>query len=479
MDFKNKKVTVMGLGLHSGGVATVLWLVKHGAQVTVTDLKTKKELEPSLKKLFIKRSSDQAIKLVLGHHREIDFKKADLVIQNPGVPKQSKYLILAKKLNIPIENEASLFFKNCPAKIIGVTGTRGKSTTASLIYELLRRRDVDVLPAAKAWLAGLPQKPMLGVLDKIKSKDAVVLELSSWQLEVLSAHKLSPNIAVMTNIYPDHLNRHAGMPAYIEAKKNIFSFQTQSDFVVLNYDNQETKKIGQEVRSRRFWFSQKYFPEENGCFVKKNKIIFRRDGAENVLADIKDIKLKGDHNLENVLAALTVTGISDLSNSKIKSALKKFSGLPGRMELIKEIKGVKYINDTASTIPEAAISALNALGTPRLGPRAKNIVLIAGGSSKNIPDAGYYRLAELIKQKVKAVILFSGQGSDQVLKQLKEIKYQAIVSEISKMSDAIGIAQSYAKKGDIILLSPACASFGLFSNEFDRGDQFRQVIGKL
>ncbi len=476
--FKNKKVTVMGLGLHGGGVASVNWLVKHGAKVTVTDLKTRKELQPSIK--AIKRYSDKAIKLILGKHREIDFNQADLVVQNPGVPRESKYLKIARKTGILIENDASIFFKYCPGQIIGVTGTRGKSTTATLVYELLRRRDVDVAPTGKAWLAGLPQKPMLEILDRVKPNDIVILELSSWQLEILGQQKLSPRIAVITNIYPDHLNRYSGMKEYIAAKKNIFRWQNKNDLVVLNLDNPETKKIGKKVALRRFWFSKKYFAQKNGCFARNGRIFLREEGRENKVANIKDIKLAGEHNLENVLAALAATGFYKVSSQNIKSVLNNFSGLPGRLELVEEKAGIKYINDTTATTPDGTMAALKSLKHKSTkAQKHKNIILIAGGETKNIPAVKYRQLAELIKKSCKAVILFSGKGSDQLIKELKAVNFRPVVFGINKMTAAVMLVRSFAKTHDIVLLSPACASFNLFTNEFDRGDQFEMMIKGL
>jgi len=495
INFKDKRVTVMGLGLHGGGVAVVNWLIKHGAKVTVTDLKGKKELKPSLGKLVVKRYSDRAIKLALGRHWEADFKTADLIIQNPGVPRESKYLEIAKKSGVPIENDASLFFKHCPASIIGVTGTRGKSTTATLIYEILKTRVAaefirgpeGAIPESrlrvgenkflayagmykKVWLAGLPQKPMLGILDQVKPNDIVVLEISSWQLEILGQHKLSPYVAVFTNIYPDHLNRYPDMPAYIKAKKNIILWQDQDDFSVLNLDNPETKKIGQQVISQRFWFSKKYFKEENGCFTRGKWIYLREKGKETKVASLSDIKLFGWHNLENVLAAIAATASFSISPKNIKSVLSDFSGLPGRLELIKEKLGIKYVNDTTATTPDATMAAL------RLAKK-KNVILIAGGDTKNISEVKYKKLAKVIKKNCKAVILFSGQGSSQIKKQLKSFK--PLVFGVTNMTEAVSLAQSFSRAKDTILLSPASASFNLFINEFDRGDQFEKVIKEV
>ncbi|MFA6410358.1 MAG: UDP-N-acetylmuramoyl-L-alanine--D-glutamate ligase [Candidatus Buchananbacteria bacterium] len=464
--FKNKRVTVMGLGLHGGGVASVNWLVKHGAIVTVTDLKSAKELESSLKKI----KNLKACRLVLGKHQTSDFKNADLIVQNPGVPKNSQYLKIASKFGVLIENEASLFFKNCPAKIIGITGTRGKSTTSTLIYKMLQQSNLKKV--AKVWLAGLPQQPMMAILDKIKKNDLVVLELSSWQLEVLGNQKLSPQIAVVTNIYPDHLNRYSGMNEYIEAKKNIFKFQTKIDFTILNFDNLATKKMGGQVLGQRFWFSKKFFADQNGSFIKNDYIYFRRNGKTVKLINKNATKLKGEHNLENILAAVLVAEIFKVSGSQIKIALNNFLGLPGRIELIKKIKGVEYINDTTATTPDGTMAALKAL-------LPKKIILIAGGTSKNIPNFKYQALAEVIKKNCQAIILLPGLGSDQILKSLKQIGFKKILIKAPDMPKAVRIAASLAKKDDVVLLSPACASFNLFINEYDRGDQFVTAVSKL
>ncbi len=478
----------MGLGLHGGGVAVVKWLVKHDAKVTVTDLKSRDELKSSLEQL-----KGLKIRYVLGKHREVDFKKVDFIVQNPGVPRESKYLKIVQKAGIPRENEASLFFKFCPGSIIGVTGTRGKSTTATLIYELLKNC-YSGSRLIKFWLAGLPQKPMLEILDSIKSSHRTILELSSWQLEILGQQQLSPQVAVITNIYPDHLNRYSGMKDYIAAKKQIFSWQIKTGHAVFNLDNKETKELGKMAIGHRYWFSKKYFPEQNGCFIKKNNIIFRRYGKEVTLANLKVIKLLGEHNLENILAALTVAGIYNICAGisgiqKVESVLKNFTGLPGRLEEIRQAKGIKYINDTTSTMPDATIAALksqvssfSANGGFSPGGKSQNpkVILIAGGSDKGIPGVKFDELAREIKKTCKAVILFKGSGSEKIKKSLEKFKVTSYkFQDITTMADAIGIAQALARKGDIVLLSPACASFGLFIHEFDRGDQFRKVVNSL
>jgi len=469
--FKNKKILVMGLGLHGGGIAVAKWLFSHGARVTVTDLKTKDQLAASLAEFS--PAEKKKIIFILGRHREADFKNNDLLIKNPGVPRDSKYLKITTAAGIRIFNDASLFFSFCPAKIIGVTGTRGKSTTSTLIAELLKAGLSD-RSAAKIWLAGQSKNPELKILDQIKSKDLAVLELSSWQLEILGRHNVSPYVSVITNIYPDHLNSYSGMADYVAAKKKIIEYQNSDNFSVLNLDNVETRKIGWQVISQRFWFSKKYFADQNGSFVKSGKIFFRLNGVEKPIVNLADIKLVGEHNLENVLAAVTVGGIFKIAPGKIKAVLKRFSGLASRIEVKRVIKGVKYINDTAATTPDAAMAALKSLSD-----KPKNIILIAGGVDKNIPIEKYRELAGLIKKSCLAVILFKGDGSKQILQELQKISFTPVIFGIDSMVAAIGIANNLSTAGKNILLSPACASFGLFVNEFDRGDQFNEIVKHL
>lgn len=447
MNIKGKQVTVMGLGLHGGGAAIVKWLAKHGAKITVTDLKTKAELKNSFSQL-----KKYKINWVLGRHLEKDFNHVDFIVKNPGVPNNSKYLKIARKNKILIENDASLFFKYCAGKIIGVTGTRGKSTTAALIHRLL----------PNSYLGGLSQMPMMDMLEKVKKNHYAILELSSWQLEILGEQNKSPDIAVITNIFSDHLNRYNSMQEYVKAKKNIYLYQNRDDTVILNKDNSETRKMGKEVTSKIYWTSKEYFPGQSGCYVKNSSIYFRKHGKEAKLVSLKDIKIFGDGNLENVLAALAAVSSIEINSIKSRAVLRLFKGLPGRMEIIGKFDGIIYINDTTSTIPDATINALRQF-------MGKKIILIAGGDFKNIPDARYKELVKHIKQKCKAMVLFSGKGSQQIIKQLNS---DNIVTEVKNMAEALSIAKSFAQTGDTILLSPACASFNLFINEYDRGDQF-------
>jgi len=456
----------MGLGLHGGGVSVANWFLRQGANVRVTDLKNKTALHESIKKIQSK------VIYTLGRHTKEDFLWAEIVVQNPGVPRESKYLSKAEKNGAQIINEATLFFSHIDRnRIIGVTGTRGKSTVAVLIHTLLKKK------YRKAIIAGnIRSTLMLDILDNAqRHTDPVVLELSSWHLEILKKYKMSPSVAVITNVYHDHLDRYASLASYKRAKQNILFFQVHDDYAVLNYDNEITRQFGESVLGRRMWFSKKYFPEQNGCYIKNQYVYFRLNGKSQKLFCTEIIKIRGKHNRENILAAVCVSKIYHVNSGIIRSVIRSFRGLQDRMEPIRTVHGVEYINDTTSTTPQATIAALESL---RQNTRKKkNVILIAGGVDKKIPLSEYRKLARFIISDCRSTILFPGSGSNKIYSTIRrKIK---IIDSVELMSDVVGIAQSLAQKGDIVLLSPACASFNLHLHEFDRGEKYKQSVRSL
>ncbi len=433
--FKNKKILIMGLGLHGGGVGVARFFCGQCAEVLVTDLKTEEQLKESIEKL-----KGLKIKYTLGGHKETDFVSADLIIRNPDVSKTSPYLEIAKKNNIPIETDVSLFFKLSKAFIIGVTGTKGKSTTASLIYSLLKAK------YKKTFLAGNIGVSPLELLAKVKKDDKVVLELSSFELEGLTQ---SPNIAVVTNILPDHLNRYANMTEYIEAKKIIFKYQKNKDALVLNNDDPVVRGFAKTALSKVIFFSINTKPKE----IK-----------------LDSFKLFGEHNLSNLLAAIEVAKLLKVSAKTIENSLKSFNGVPSRQEFIREINGVKYFNDTTATMPDATITAINVFLEKFADSR---LILICGGQNKGLK---YNELAKLIGERVDELIMLPGTASDKIKEGLGNYTR---IHDVYSMKEAIKKAEKLSKKGDVVILSPAAASFNLFKNEFDRGKQFVDAVKKL
>lgn len=466
----------MGIGLHGGGVGVIKFLAAQGAKVLATDLRSTDELKESLEKL-----KNLSIEYVLGKHRIEDFTEADMVIKNPAVPEDSKFLKAARDKKIPVESDVGIFFELCPAPIIGVTGTKGKSTTAAVLAQILSKKFPQVI------LAGNIRSSVLEKLPEITKDSIVILELSSWQLADAKEHKISPSLALVTNILADHLNRYKNLEDYIADKKLIYRFQTPKDYLFLNYADPLLKNFAAETKSRVYFYSAngdelvraelpnlKQEPRI-GAYAKGDKIYF---GVKHEkICTLKDIKLAGQHNLNNILAAISVAKLYDIANQKIKLVLQKFEGLEGRLQLIAEVKGVKYINDTTATAPDAAISAINTITKQYLSqdeaePK-KHIILISGGADKNLD---FTELGKLIGEKCKLLILLPGTATAKI----KTAVGQKIpFSRAADMSKAVSQAAKLAKPDETVLLSPGCASFGLFRHEFERGEKFNEAVQLL
>lgn len=434
--FRGKKVLIMGLGRLGGGEGVARFFAQAGAKVTVTDLKSEEELKDTVERL-----KDLPITYVLGKHRTEDFQNQDLVIRNPAVPATSEFLQTARKNRIPVEMDESLFLKLCPVPVIGVTGTRGKSTTTSLIGEILKQAGYHTLLGGN-----LPSIATLSLLRQIKPQTKVVLELSSWQLEGLGWDKISPHVAVVTNIYPDHLNRYQNMADYIADKKLIFKNQTEKDFLVLNQDDKIVAGLAREAKSKVLWFKRADWPIS------------------------WPLKILGEHNRENAAAAYAVGKLLGVDEQIIKKALGDFGGVPHRLEVVCELDGVTYVDDSTSTMPVAGIMALKAY-------EGKPIILIAGGNSKNLDLTEF---AKEIVERVKAVVLLGGTATKELESGIKNYESGSkILGKFNDFGEAVSAARNFAKPGDIVLLSPGCTSFGMFKNEFDRGEKFKKIVLSL
>lgn len=458
-DLKGKKITVMGLGLHGGGIGTVRFLVSAGAKVIVTDLKSKEYLAPSLEKL----KDLKGVEYVLGQHRLEDFANVDMVVKTPPAPWTSKHIKLALEKNIPVEIDSSLFFKLCPNPIIGVTGTRGKTTTASLIYEILKMAGKNPIKA------GIGQISVLDKLKELKKDSIVIFELSSWRLSALGRNKISPKIAVITNIYPDHLNHYKSMAEYIADKKNIFLHQKAGDVCVINDDNEITRNMESEIKAEAIKFSMHKISDGKTVYIDSEEIYLNNGIDDKKIMSVAEVKVKGRHNLSNILAAIGVAEALGIETDSVKKAITEFKGLPHRLEFVREIDGVQYYNDTSATSPEGAISGISSFSEP--------IILIAGGSDKKLDMAEF---AKTISEKVKGVIFLKGEGTEKIIAELRKIIPDAEKFKIvESMDKAVELAKNSAENGDVVLLSPGTASFGLFTNEFDRGNKFKEAVNGL
>ena len=449
----------MGLGGYAqgSGFAAAAFFAKAGSTVLVTDMKPASFFASAITKL----KKYPNVRMVFGKHREQDFMHADLIIKNPDVPKSSPYLRVAKEYGVPVWGDWTVFLAVSGAMIIGVTGSKGKSTTAALIYEIMRRR-------YRAHLCGNIGVSPLALWQKIKNDDVVVAELSSWGLHGFETARISPHIAVITNLLPEHLNKYKNIGEYYKDKEIIFRYQQSDDWCIANRDNAETKKHVEKARSTVLWFSKKPF-RGDGAYVKGKDIFFSQGTKKTRICAVSDIQLPGAHNRENVLAAVCVALCMGVPQNTIQKAIKEFCGVPGRMELVRTVKGVAYYNDTTATMPEAVIAALDVLA-------GKRVILCAGGADKKLDYRG---LARAIKQHAPKLVLFQGAATEKLIKELKKIKHNKILGVVASMKDAMRIARAEVKRGDVVLLSPGAASFGIFKNEFDRGDQFCALVRKL
>ena len=462
-ELKNKKVTVMGIGLHGGSVQLIKWWLEKGAIVTATDIKNRESLKTSIEKI----GPHKKLKIIAGHHRPEDFEKAELVIKNPTVPWKNKYIQMAVKRNIPIEMDSSLFFQFCKSKnIIGVTGTKGKTTTSSLIAEILKKAGKKVVNV------GIGHEPVMSKLKQIDKNTYVVFELSSWRLSGMDRDKISPKIAVVTNIYPDHLNHYSSMESYIEDKKAIFRHQKEDDKLILNWDNKTTREFAEEAVAEKMFFSMDKNEKPINVFINNGKIVYRDENAEeNNIIDIKKIRLRGAHNISNALTAIATGLALGIDIDAIKTVIKEFPGVKHRLEYIGKINEKFFYNDTTATTPDSAIAGVNSFWNP--------ITLICGGSDKKLDLSGFAKKIATSKE-VKKIILLKGEATDKLEGMIKEnggeIKIMGIfdnIEEVVKKSDEV------SSEGDVVLLSPGCASFGMFENEFDRGRKFIEAVEKL
>ncbi len=429
----------MGLGIHGGGEGVASYLVNKGAKVTVTDLKARTQLAPTLKKL-----SGLPIKYVLGQHRPNDFKKANLIIRNPDVPLNSPFLKIARQHKIPILMEINLFWEECShKKIIGVTGTKGKTTTASLIRATLSSAGLKVVIGGNLGIS------LLEILPKIDKNTWAILELSSWQLEGLKTQQSSPHISIITNIFPDHLNRYPSMKDYVAAKKLIFTYQKKDDYLILNQENSWTKQLQKEAPGKVILFSKKHVPKS-----------WR-----------PEIKIPGDHNLANIAAALAVAKILKVKPRLVKEGVINFPGISHRLELVKSISGIKFYNDSTATNPVASQMAIQSFTQP--------LIWILGGTDKNLTFTSLIKEAQR-KTNLKALILLAGTATEKIKTKIEKYPFGArVFGPFDKLLPAVYQAYQIAEAGDIVLLSPGAASFGMFQNEFDRGDQFKKIVNDL
>ena len=450
-----KKILVMGLGLFGGGLGVTRFLVREGARVTVTDLRPEEDLKESVEAL-----RGLAVPLKLGGHDEADFRSADLIVASPAVPRHSRYLAIADAAGIPITTEINLFFERCRARIVGITGSSGKTTTTLLVGEMLRRAD------PRTRVGGNLGRPLIEEADVIPPDVPVVLELSSFQLDRLREVKRSPNVAVITNLAPNHLDVHGSLDSYIAAKQGIVTNQRSWDAAILNADDPEVSRWSALCAGDVLHFSLDA-NVERGTFLRDNRIVGRLSRRIVPICPLLYIPLPGRHNVANALAASAAALAWGITPDLIADALRTFQGAEHRLEVVAEIDGVRYINDSIATTPDRTVAALNAFDAP--------ILLIAGGYDKGIP---FDPLGPAIAQKVRRLFLV-GATAGRIAEVVARHTPTPEVRCCASLPDAVHAAVSLAAPGDVVLLSPACASYDMFRNFEERGRKFKELVTEL
>ena len=447
-DMKNKKVTVIGIGVSN--LPLIKYLCKLGADVTACDKRTKEKLGDTAEEL-----SQLGVKLNLGENY-LDNIDAELIFKTPGMRFDVPELLSAKEKGAIVTSEMEVFFDICPCKIIAVTGSDGKTTTTTLIHKILTEEGY------KTWLGGNIGNPLLTQTKDMKDDDIVVLELSSFQLHTM---KKSPHIAVMTNITPNHLDMHKDYEEYIDAKKNIMKYQKEDDILIVNSSNDVTEEIGKSAKGKLIEFSSK----KDADVSIINDAIFCKDKE---ILKLGDIKLPGMHNVENYMAA--IGAVCDLvSIDSITKVAKTFGGVAHRIELVRELDGVKYYNSSIDSSPNRTINTLKVF--------KDKVIMISGGKDKGIK---YDEIGPAIIEKVKVLILI-GATSDAIENALNkaynDMKIEPCVKVIraSTYPEVVQKARENAKENDVVLLSPASTSFDMFNNFEERGNLFKTLVNEL
>ncbi|HID23538.1 MAG TPA: UDP-N-acetylmuramoyl-L-alanine--D-glutamate ligase, partial [Planctomycetaceae bacterium] len=457
---QGKRVTLMGVGTFGGGIGALRFLLDQGAHVTVTDLRPAEELGLSPSEW----ESCGRVTWRLGGHDQRDFHGADLVVVNPAVPTDSPYLQIARRHGVPLTTELALFWQNNRARVIAVTGTNGKSTTAAMIHAILRAAGWT------AWLGGNIGRSLLTELPDIEHHHWVVLEVSSFQLEHLDRLRARPDVAVVTNFSPNHLDRHGTVDAYRCAKQALLRWQTETDVSVLNQDDPDV--AGWPTAGRRVWFGL-FDTGREGVFVDQDSglAVARWAGQEHTLALGQWLALPGRHNLQNAAAAVGAARAAGVPIEAVRLGLQSFGGLPHRLQFVAEVDGRRFYNDSLATTPESAIAALQAF------PPSQPIVLLAGGSDKGVDLGGF---AEAIVRHAKAVALM-GQTGEPLARLMDACRASPPVRRAvcSHFEQAFQWAVQRSQPGDVVLLSPGCASYDWFRSFAERGERFAELVRRL
>ena len=444
-----RKMRVLVVGLARTGAATALFCAGHNAIVTATETRGESELGDAAAKL---RAA--GVTLELGGHTEKTFLAQDLIVPSPGVPADDKFLMLAKSKGITVWSEIELAYRFLEGKLIGITGSNGKTTTTTLVHHILKAG------AMRAYLAGNVGTPLISEVEKMDAGSVAVAELSSFQLEL--TEKFRPNIGALLNLTPDHLDRHKTMEAYAAAKARIFANQTELDAAILNADDAASAKYAPK-KPQVFWFSRKKHVMQGAC-LQGEEIVVAHHGKMEPVMKVAEIPLAGAHNVENVLAAVILARLAGVDSATIAKAVKSFAGVEHRLEFVADIHGVRYYNDSKATNVDATLKALDAF--------PGRILVILGGKDKG---SDYTVLQKPLRERAILALLI-GAAADKIEKQ---IAGSVAIERAGTLERSVEAASLAARAGDVVLLAPACASFDQFENYEQRGRVFKELVRGL
>jgi len=447
MELKGKKVLVVGLG--KSGLAAALLLRRHGAQVTVSDIRSAAALAKEIPELL-----EQGINVEAGGHGLLTFRRQDLIVVSPGVPLDTPELVQVRNFGLPIIGELELAARFLKGSVLAITGSNGKTTTTTLVGEILQAARMPTL------IAGNIGVPVIGVIDESTDDTWTVLEVSSFPLE--STEQFHPHIAVILNITPDHLDRHGSFENYALAKERIFASQNQNDFVVLNAENARAAAAASRSAAKVYWFSLEH-PVSQGAWAEEGQILFRnaKDAPIETVMPLSGIPLKGEHNVENVLAAVAASRLAGAPVDVIRRAVENFKAVEHRLEYVATINCVDFYNDSKATNVDATAKAIAAF--------SGGIHLILGGKDKN---SDYTQLSDLLRARVRAVYTI-GSAAEKIESQLRGV---VSIHSCETLERAVSSAGAAAHAGDIVLLAPACSSFDQFENYEQRGRIFKELV---
>jgi len=450
MNVKNKRILIIGMARSGEAVAKVL--NKLGAYIIMNDLKNAEELGDLVEKV-----KPYINELVLGSHIE-NFNNIDLVVLSPGVPLYIEPVKKAISNNIEVIGELELAYRLIEGTFIAITGTNGKTTTTALTGLIFKNAKLH------SHIVGNIGLPVISKVFDSKKNTFLITEVSSFQLETI--YEFKPNISAILNITPDHLNRHKTLEEYIRVKKKVFMNQNENDYLILNYDNEITNKIGIELNNKNIiYFSLKKIIE-NGVYIYNNQIIVNDNGKEIKICSVDDIKILGNHNLENIMAATAIAYYSKIDKDIIEKSLKEFNGVEHRIEFVRELNNVKYYNDSKGTNPDATIKAIEAMN--------EKIILIAGGMDKG---SNFTEMVKSFKGNVKELVLFG--ETKELIKEEAEKYSDCRITIVDNLSDAVKLSFEFAFSGEVVLLSPACASWDMYESFEHRGKEFKKLVNNL